>query len=83
MLNKDTEFGRPYYDFAFGKRPGEELYDLHADPDQVVNLASDPVYGAKRDELRNRLLKLLEENGDPRVTGDRMTFERPPFVGGE
>ena len=83
VLNKDNDYGKAYYNFAFGKRPGEELYDLHADPDQVVNLASNPVYGAKRDELRNRLLKLLEENGDPRVIGDRMTFERPPFAGEE
>ena len=83
VLNKGTEYAKRYYDFAFGKRPGEELYDVHADRDQVVNLASNPAYGAKRDELRNRLLKLLEENGDPRLTGDRMTFERPPFAGKE
>ena len=31
-------------------------------------------------KISNRLLKLLEENGDPRVTGDRMTFEKPPFA---
>ena len=29
------------------------------------------------------IAKHLEENGDPRVTGDRMTFERPPFAGEE
>ena len=45
VLNKDTEYGKAYYGFAFGKRPGEELYDLHADPDQVVNLARSRVWG--------------------------------------
>ncbi len=80
ILNGETEYGRPFYDFAFGKRPGEELYDLHADPDQVVNVATQPGYGQVRAELRTRLLRLLRENGDPRVLGDGATFDRMPYT---
>jgi hypothetical protein len=29
------------------------------------------------------LLKLLADAGDPRVTGDGQTFERPPFTDAE
>jgi arylsulfatase A-like enzyme len=68
-----------HYEFAFGKRPAEELYDLRADPDQVKNVAGDPAYTARKAELSARLLKLLTEASDPRVVGDRATFDQPPF----
>lgn len=75
----DTEWQR-HYDYAFGKRPAEELYDLSKDPDQIHNIAADPAYAAKRKELAGQLMKILKEAGDPRVAGDGMTFERPPFT---
>ena len=69
-----------HYDYAFAKRPAEELYDLKNDPDQTKNVAADPAFAAKKQELSERLLKVLTEAGDPRVTGDGQTFERPPFT---
>ena len=69
----------PYYDLAFAKRPGEELYDLRTDPDEVKNVADDPSYAETKRELGARLIKILTEAGDPRVTGDGGTFDRPPF----
>lgn len=80
VLNEDTNYGKKYYDWAFGRRPGEELYDLRNDPDQIENLALDPMHGGKRDELRTRLLKILRENGDPRVLGDGLTFDKMPYI---
>ncbi|MCS6851322.1 MAG: sulfatase [Gemmataceae bacterium] len=70
---------RPFYERAFGKRPAEELYDLRTDPDQVRNVAADPVYADKKRELAARLMKTLQEAGDPRVVGDGSTFDKPPF----
>lgn len=67
------------YDFAFGKRPAEELYDLHKDPDQVRNVAGEAGYTTTKRELAERLLKTLMEAHDPRVTGDGSTFDKPPF----
>jgi len=69
-----------HYNYAFGKRPAEELYDLKNDPDQTKNLADDPKYNETRIGMSERLMKVLASNGDPRVTGDGMTFERPPFT---
>ena len=66
-------------DLAFAKRPAEELYDLKTDPDQVKNLAADPAFAAKKSELSARLMKLLTDAHDPRVTGDGSTFDKPPF----
>jgi arylsulfatase A-like enzyme len=68
------------YDFAFGKRPGEELYDLKKDPDQTDNVATNPAYAKQKQDLSTRLMKLLTDAGDPRVTGDGKTFDRPPFT---
>lgn len=69
------------YAFAFGKRPREELYDLHRDPDQTINLADDPAHAAIKAEFAGRLLATLREARDPRVTGDGTAFDRPPFAG--
>lgn len=70
-----------HFEHAFGKRPGEELYDLRKDPDQVKNLAADPAYAQVKGEYATRLMKMLTDASDPRVTGDGMAFERPPFSG--
>ena len=69
-----------HYDYAFVKRPAEELYDLKDDPDQTKNLATDPAFGARKRELSAQLLKALTDAQDPRVTGDGQTFERSPFT---
>lgn len=69
-----------HYDYAFGKRPAEELYDLKNDPDQTKNLAGDTAFAGRKRELSGRLLKILADAGDPRVSGDGSTFERPPFT---
>jgi arylsulfatase A-like enzyme len=71
-----------HFNYAFGKRPAEELYDVAKDPDQVKNVAADPAYAGIRQELADRLLRILTEAGDPRVVDDGQTFERPPFTDG-
>lgn len=68
-----------HYNYAFGKRPAEELYDLHKDPDQVNNVASNPDYAAVKEKLSAQLMKRLTEAGDPRVVGDGKTFDQSPF----
>jgi arylsulfatase A-like enzyme len=69
------------YNLAFALRPGEELFDLKRDPEQTKNVAQDPAYQKIREALAQQLLQTLREAGDPRVLGDGLTFERPPFVG--
>ncbi|MCY1721118.1 sulfatase [Prolixibacteraceae bacterium Z1-6] len=69
-----------FYQFAFGKRPSEELYAIAGDPFQIKNLADDPSYENIKTQLREQLLKELKATGDPRVTGDGQTFERMPYI---
>jgi N-sulfoglucosamine sulfohydrolase len=71
---------RKYFDIAFGLRPAEELYDLKVDPDQVYNVATAERYAEIKNDLSERLMKTLKETGDPRVTGDGTTFDKPPFA---
>lgn len=68
------------YDYAFARRPAEELYAVGSDPDETRNLADDPAFAGRKKELAARLLKILAEAGDPRVTSDPVPFEQPPFT---
>lgn len=69
-----------FMDYAVGRRPAEELYDLRQDPHQMRNVAGESGYESVRADLANRLMSVLKSTGDPRVTGDGATFEKPPFV---
>jgi len=72
---------KPLYDHEFAKRPGEELFDLKNDPDQMHNIANDPKYAGVKAKLRERLLEELKNSNDPRVVDDGKFFETPPLAG--
>ncbi len=75
----DPEF-KWVYDFAFAKRPGEELYDLAKDHDQIKNVATDPAYAEVLRKMSAQLLTTLKEVEDPRVGPSPVKFELPPFT---
>jgi arylsulfatase A-like enzyme len=68
------------FNYAFGKRPAEELYDLRKDPDEIANCADDPAYAEQKRKLAARLLQVLTEAKDPRVIADPIPFENSPFT---
>lgn len=67
------------YDFAFGKRPAEELYDLRKDPDMIINIAAEPDYKTTKEQMSAQLMTTLNDAGDPRVSADPV-FEKPPYI---
>lgn len=69
-----------YYQFAFGKRPKEELFEIKNDPFQIKNLADNPDYAEIKNELNQKLMDVLRSTGDPRVIGDGETFEKMPYI---
>ena len=69
-----------YFDYAFAKRPVEQLYDLKTDSDQVKNLAGDRDYDATRKKLADQLTKILTDAGDPRLVEKDCRFEKSPFT---
>jgi N-sulfoglucosamine sulfohydrolase len=54
---------------AFTHRPAEELYDLTADPDEVVNLAADPSHATGMADLRKQLHDWRAATHDPWLAG--------------
>jgi hypothetical protein len=66
---------------AFGKRPGEELYDLRKDPHYLKNVASDSDYTEIRNSLSGTLLTVMEEHNDPRIAEEVCRFEMSPYIG--
>ena len=71
---------RIYYDFAFDKRPYEELYDLRNDPDYMTNVAEHPDYQEVKEKLSKELMDTLVKEKDPRVVEDPVRFEHPPYT---
>ena len=69
---------RPFVEFAWGKRPAEELYDLTSDPHQTKNVAADPAHAATLEELRAQLMAELRAKQDPRLADD--AFDRAPYL---
>lgn len=68
----------PFVDYAWGKRPAEELYDMGRDPDQTKSVAGDPAYAETLTKLRERLMQELKANQDPRLKED--AFDRRPYL---
>lgn len=60
----------------FGKRPGEELYDIRKDPQCLNNLITQASYEADASRLRNKLFTKLKEQADPRMFGKGDIFDR-------
>ncbi|QDT01640.1 Sulfatase [Rubripirellula lacrimiformis] len=67
------------FDFAVGRRPRLELYDIHSDPHCMTNLAGDVRMTDVREKLDNRLMRYLRSTGDPRVADD-VIFEHAPYT---
>ena len=69
-----------YWDWAFGKRPAEELYHISSDPECIMNLAD----REDRREIKNRLKKQMEqelkEQGDPRIIGNGHVFDEYVYM---
>lgn len=69
------------FELGFGKRPGEELYDLHSDAAELRNVASD----ASRAEVKARLAAQLDAQlknwRDPRALGGGEEFDNYPYLG--
>ncbi len=48
----------------YRNRPAEELYDIVNDPFQMNNLASNPKYTSIKNEMKDKLEKWMEQQGD-------------------
>lgn len=65
-----------FWNLAFGRRAAEELHDLKQDPYCLTNLADEPRYRARREQLRQLMERELRAQGDPRQFGRGDIFDR-------
>jgi N-sulfoglucosamine sulfohydrolase len=72
---------KEHFQWVYGKRPREELYDLKSDPHQTKNVAAEPGYATRRAELERRLMDELKRTGDPRLVDNGRFYETPPMSG--
>lgn len=81
LLTHEDEPGmEQFVDYAVGRRPEWELYDVRRDPHSLRNLADDTKYADVRERLAELLLDELTATGDPRVTEEPVPFEQSPFT---
>lgn len=64
-----------FWRLNFGKRPGEEFYDISRDPDCVRNLAEEPEFSQQRARLAELMTAELRRQGDPRMFGNGDVFD--------
>lgn len=71
-----------FWEWNFGFRLEEELYDLRVDSDCIVNLANDPTYLETKQSLMARMEERLSEQLDPRMRGEGHLFDQYPVTNG-
>lgn len=81
LEHKEDSRAKHLFELAFGKRPGEELYNCRKDPFQMLNLAGDPTYKAVKQKLSGRLTAYLKKTGDPRETSKAISWDDWPYYG--
>lgn len=69
------------WELNFGRRPAEELYDLKADPDCMVNLAGRTEHAVRREALQKQLFDDLKKTQDPRMEGKGAIFDQYRYFG--
>ena len=63
-------------------RAAEELYDIHADPDELANLAQSPAHAATLAALRKKVHEFRARTGDPWMILSQYNGEGVPAKGG-
>jgi N-sulfoglucosamine sulfohydrolase len=79
MAHKDDPAIAPFFQWAFMKRPAEELYDLRVDPGQLTNIAGTKQYAAVRKKLSEQLNRWMKETNDPRLNNGGDYLEDYPY----
>lgn len=75
-LADDGELIGPPAAWMLGRKPIEELYDLRADPDEVVNLAESPEHAEVLERFRGELRRWMREIRDVALIPEAELFAR-------
>ena len=79
--HRDEKAVHRYFELAFAKRPGEEVYDLANDPHELTNVAGRPEFAAAKAELSAKLDAWMRRTNDPRLDSADDRFDRFKYFG--
>jgi arylsulfatase A-like enzyme len=80
VLNtRHNRLQQQFWEWSFGKRPEEELYNIVTDPYCLTNLVSDSVFSERKEAMLAKMEKRLRKQGDPRMFGKGEIFQRYPI----
>ena len=74
----DSGTKNSFWQFCYGFRPQEELFDLSKDPDCIINLAEDTGHREQAAKMKDKLFSILKEQNDPRILGTGDVFDNYP-----
>ena len=80
IANNRKDIDHWMWQLNFGKRPGDELYDITKDPDCMTNLADKPAYAARCTTMQKQLFAELTKENDPRMFGKGDVFDKYPYA---
>jgi N-sulfoglucosamine sulfohydrolase len=69
-----------FWDWSFGKRPSQELYKIHGDPECINNLADVEEYEEIKNDLLAQMTSELTSQGDPRMSGNGHIFDEYTYA---
>jgi len=69
-----------FWQYNFGYRPAEELYDLRTDRECLNNLAGNKKYAVVVQKMRHQLEDELRKQNDPRMFGKGYIFDNYPIT---
>ena len=70
-----------YWEWNFGKRPAEEMYNIKEDPYCMINLAFDAKFASLKLKMKAEMTEKLTTEGDPRILGNGDIFDNYEYSG--
>ena len=70
-----------YWQFNFGKRVAEELYNIKEDPFCMKNLVGNENYAELKIKMETEMTQKLTEQDDPRIFGNGDIFDNYKYQG--
>ena len=80
ILSKHAHGDNKFYNYSFGRRPLEELYNIKTDSECINNLALNSSFDKIKNDLWLELKSQLEATHDPRIFGNGDIFDTYDYV---
>ena len=69
-----------YWIWSFGKRPGEQMFNVVKDPECMNDLAGEAKYAELKEDMKKQMIAELREQKDPRMFGHGHIFDEYQYA---